>query len=209
MGLSGPILFGGYRRFVLLCRVGGGEMTPSDPPGAISLAPERRFAGAGANRCGDTRDPLVIDRRRLARVSSIAIALLLPLLLLACKVVETDEQGWHLTTAGIWLLALGVGLPAVIATKRLPQPALPGAEAARLVRLRDRRRRRRWRLQRLERLSQRRRTLSRTIEMLSRPPCAIAASNSARTAAASSSCWSSAAIAAGSSRSLSPSLQIR
>jgi len=118
MGLSGPILFGGYRRFVLLCRVGGGEMTPSDPPGAISPAPERRFAGAGANRCGDTRDPLVIDRRRLARVSSIAIALLLPLLLLACKVVETDEQGWHLTTAGIWLLALGVGLPAVIATQR-------------------------------------------------------------------------------------------
>jgi hypothetical protein len=93
-------------------------MKTPDPPGAMSLAPERRFAGAGANRCGDTRESLVIDRRRLARVSSIAVALLLPLLLLACKVVEIDEQGWHLTTAGIWLLALAVGLPAVIATQR-------------------------------------------------------------------------------------------
>jgi hypothetical protein len=118
MGRPGPILFVGYRRFVLPRRVGGSEMTTSDPPGATSPAPERRFAGAGANRCGDAHDPLMIDRRRLARVSSIGVALLLPLLLLACKVVETDEQGWHLTTAGIWLLALAVGLPAVIATQR-------------------------------------------------------------------------------------------
>jgi hypothetical protein len=173
-------VFAEYRRFVYLCIVAGGDMTPSDavdqawhlhltysrsywqglcrevlarplhheptrggaaerarfedhyratlaayrrefdqaPPADIWPDPTVRFAGAGTIQRIDTRDHLVIDKRRLARALSLALLLLLPLALAACTLVEVDAAGWRLTTDGLWLLALLAGIPALVAIQR-------------------------------------------------------------------------------------------
>ncbi len=88
------------------------------PPARIWPAPARRFAAARALRRVDPREHPVIDRRRLARAMRLAAILLLPLALLACTLVEVDARGWQPTAAGIGLLAVVVGVPAVIAIQR-------------------------------------------------------------------------------------------
>ena len=88
------------------------------PPPAIWPAPAIRFGRAGSVRRIDTRVHLVLDRRKVARATTSALILLLPLMLTACPVLAVDDAGWHLTTAGVWLLALVVGAPALIALQR-------------------------------------------------------------------------------------------
>jgi hypothetical protein len=90
----------------------------ADPPSRIWPAPALRFARPGALQRIDTHDHLVLDKRRLARALSILLVVLLPLALVACKLVGVQDDGWQLTTAGVWLLALLVGVPVLIALQR-------------------------------------------------------------------------------------------
>jgi hypothetical protein len=88
------------------------------PPAEIWPDPAIRFVRAGTIQRIDTREHLVLDRRRLARLVSVALILVLPLALAACELVEFDAEGWHLTTAGVWLLALLGGFPLLVAIQR-------------------------------------------------------------------------------------------
>jgi len=87
------------------------------PPGTIWPAPALRFRRAGTVQRIATADHLVLDKRKLTRVVSALLILLLPALA-ACTLVEVDAAGWHLTTDAIWLLALLAGIPALLALQR-------------------------------------------------------------------------------------------
>ena len=88
------------------------------PPGDIWPAPAIRFRRARTVQRIDTRDHLVLDKRRLAHPVSALLILLLPSTLVACTLVEVDAAGWHLTADAIWLLALLAGIPALLALQR-------------------------------------------------------------------------------------------